>query len=156
MRTSVHYLSLLLFALPALSARYHIRSSTVPSDCIVSTGREKAGYPVITARYDENHGCPSDTVVNVDLPIQRNYAYGPVSGKSGLYIGRSKDGKYLEWVEKPHMDTWEFSHGNFPQFHIVQVPEHDEFWVNAGADKAVKVLGPGQGVVYWYFEEVHA
>ncbi|KAK2461069.1 hypothetical protein APHAL10511_006916 [Amanita phalloides] len=152
MRASIHYLSLLLFALPVLSARYHIVGALPQGDCIISTGKEKPGHPVKTGIYHE--GCPpQSTILNVEPAIKRDSnTYGYVSGKSGLYIGRTKDGKHLEWVKEAY--KWEFSPGAQRVYHVVRVPEKDEFWSDSGNLKPVSIIGPGVGDVYWTFEEV--
>ena len=62
MHTSFLYFSLLVqlfFALPVLCEEYHVHSQD-PNNCIISTGKEKAGDLVKTAPFDK--GCPTRTV----------------------------------------------------------------------------------------------
>ncbi|KAK2461068.1 hypothetical protein APHAL10511_006915 [Amanita phalloides] len=150
---AVPYLSLALFALPVLSTKYHVCSSiALPSNCIVSTGNEAPGSAVTTAYV--NHGYPPNMVVDVHASITpKTDTYGPVSGKSGLYVGISENGKYLVWVKKPYQ--WEFSHGSAPQSHVVHIPKRAEFWVDAADNsKPVELVGPGFGdALNWYFHQ---
>ncbi|KAK2461065.1 hypothetical protein APHAL10511_006912 [Amanita phalloides] len=156
MRTSIHSLSLLLFALPALSIPYHICSPA--RDCIVSTGQEQPGHPVRTAhRHHDSHRYPPNTLVDVHAHVAGHHSTtGHVSGlsKSGLFIGRSRDGRHLIWVEEPFAHKWEFTPGAQRGFHVVQVPGHEEFWLDAGSDKPVEVVGPDHGDVYWTFDPI--
>ncbi|KAK2465534.1 hypothetical protein APHAL10511_002426 [Amanita phalloides] len=152
MRASVLYSSLLLFyALPAVSTRYHIHGAG-PNNCIVSTGKEKPGEPVVTVPFDK--ACPPDTVVNVNPHVIRGITHGHVSGKSGLYIGKSKYGRHLEWVDKAY--EWEFSPGAHSPFHVVSVPGTTEYWLNTADTKPVEVMRPPTHAdVYWYFDDVY-
>ncbi|KAK2464796.1 hypothetical protein APHAL10511_003214 [Amanita phalloides] len=146
MRTFVCFLSLLLYAFPVLSVKYHIRNEL--GNCILSNDRDRAGSRVITA-----HGCSSNTVLHVDASIDLlANTFGHVSGKSGLFVGRSHNRKYLEWVEKPY--KWEFSPVAIRPYHTVHVPGHDELnWVDGGDDKVVKI---DVGNELWHFVKVHA
>ncbi|KAK2461056.1 hypothetical protein APHAL10511_006903 [Amanita phalloides] len=130
-------LSFLLCVLPALSAEYRIR--TPKGRCVLAV--RVPGDVVVTTPNCHNH----KTIFHVHGDVEPHSDADSYVSNGKWYIGKSKDGKSLAWVDKKY--DWKFTHIHGSSYHTVH--SHGDYWAHGHVGRPIKL---GTDKDDWYFE----